>query len=363
MCYHTFHQCMSAVLASLEAAEWEGVKMVCADAFVHWIWPVFADYVANYPEQCLVTCCMENRCPICKVQPDKRGSHEAFHPQRKREMAVLLFKHELNTLSPEDKKEFSDLVLGEKEVSEHFKAMLGHPGLQHFKNGISLVSQWTGTEHKAMEKVFLGLLPTTKTLQSMKAALDSFYAVKEVFIELKACSPEHFNIPKIHSMDHYMQLIWLFGLPDRFNMESPEWLHIDYAKNMYHASNKKDYTIQMMRWLSRQESIDQFMAYLTWMREGSYQPAQSGTQSTPDSHAPTIIEDEDKGSIYVQLQSDHHPLYSIPRMHLVHLQNVPAEVFMKNHNVTEFLTALQTYLISHKCPIATQLFDMFNLYK
>ncbi|KAF9486758.1 hypothetical protein BDN71DRAFT_1437349 [Pleurotus eryngii] len=111
MCYHTFHQCMSAVLASLEAAEWEGVKMVCADAFVHWIWPVFADYVANYPEQCLVTCCMENRCPICKVQPDKRGSHEAFHPQRKREMAVLLFKHELNTLSPEDKKEFSDLGL------------------------------------------------------------------------------------------------------------------------------------------------------------------------------------------------------------------------------------------------------------
>jgi hypothetical protein len=30
--------------------------------------------------------------------------------------------------------------------------------LRHFQKGISLISQWTGTEYKNMEKVFLGVL-------------------------------------------------------------------------------------------------------------------------------------------------------------------------------------------------------------
>lgn len=33
-----------------------------------------------------------------------------------------------------------------------------HHGLRHFKNGISSVTQWTGKEHKEMEKIFLGLV-------------------------------------------------------------------------------------------------------------------------------------------------------------------------------------------------------------
>jgi len=48
-------------------------------------------------------------------------------------------------------------------------------------------------------------------------------------------------------MTHYVFLIQMFG-----NADGLERLHIDYA---YRASNKKDYTIQMTRWLDRQESI------------------------------------------------------------------------------------------------------------
>ena len=106
-----------------------------------------------------------------------------------------------------------------------------HPTLRHFKKGISLVTQWTGTEYKNMEKVFLGVAVRiteqkvihvirsvldfiyyahfeTHDLQSL-AKLDEAWAVfhqnKEIFIELKV--REHFNIPKIHSSKHYLDSI------------------------------------------------------------------------------------------------------------------------------------------------------------
>ncbi|KAG6901439.1 hypothetical protein DXG01_001133, partial [Tephrocybe rancida] len=72
-------------------------------------------------------------------------------------------------------------------------------------------------------------------------------------------------------MQHYTALIKLFGSADGFNTESPERLHIDYAKNAYRASNKNDYTIQMMNWLSRQESVDRFTRYLEWVEHGEMQ--------------------------------------------------------------------------------------------
>ncbi len=49
-------------------------------------------------------------------------------------------------------------IVSEDEIDAQFKAMTSFAGLRHFKKGISSVSQWTGTEHKEMEKVFVGVL-------------------------------------------------------------------------------------------------------------------------------------------------------------------------------------------------------------
>ncbi|KAJ6621558.1 hypothetical protein B0H10DRAFT_1945364 [Mycena sp. CBHHK59/15] len=102
-------------------------------------------------------------------------------------------------------------IIGKLEIDKHFRAMSDHPGICHFKSSISSVSQWTGTEHKEMEKVFLGLIAagtiprmvkavrglidfayfaslqshTSNTLLSMHEALNTFHTNKEVFIELK----------------------------------------------------------------------------------------------------------------------------------------------------------------------------------
>ena len=62
--YQLFIKCMSILMECLVEAGRKGEDMVCTDSWIQQIWPIFAAYVADYPKQCLVVCCMENRCPI-----------------------------------------------------------------------------------------------------------------------------------------------------------------------------------------------------------------------------------------------------------------------------------------------------------
>ncbi|KAG6816647.1 hypothetical protein H0H93_007857 [Arthromyces matolae] len=183
-------------------------------------------------------------------------------------------------------------IMGERELDARFKAMADHPGLRHFKKGISFVSQWTGTEHKEMEKVMMGVLAggvnsrvltvgralldfifyaqyqfhTTKTLAALQSSLDTFHANKDVFIELEC--REDFNIPKLHSMIHYVEAIRALGSADGYNTESPERLHIEFAKDAYRASNKRDYTEQMALWLQRREAMWICEGFCAWVEYG-----------------------------------------------------------------------------------------------
>ncbi|EIW62736.1 uncharacterized protein TRAVEDRAFT_91351, partial [Trametes versicolor FP-101664 SS1] len=178
---------------------------------------------------------------------------------------------------------------GADEIDRHFKAMLKHSDLRYFKSGISLVSQWTGTEFKNMEKSFLGVVAGAvdeRVTRAVRAVLDFIYLAhfethtdsslealhqswldyhkyKVVFVELDI--REHFNFPKGHSMEHYEPSIRSVGTADGYSTEHPERLHIDFAKLAYGASNKQaSYIQQMTRWLERQEAVHRFASYLEW---------------------------------------------------------------------------------------------------
>ena len=135
--------------------------------------------------------------------------------------------------------------------------MMSYSGLRHFKKGISSRKQWTGSDHKELERVFLsvvaGLLDecvviavrgildftyytqyqshTELMLKKMDITLHSFHRHKSIFVDLGMHND--FNIPKIHLMLHYSTSICLFGSMDGFNTELPERLHINLTKKAY----------------------------------------------------------------------------------------------------------------------------------
>ena len=197
--YRLFHFCMSKILEPLVKAGKDGVKITCSDGLIRLFYLILAAYVTDYPEQCLVVCCMENRCPRCTVSPNNHGDNvKSLYRDHETTLNILEehqkggdpvkfdqyglravyqpFWHNLphcnifasftpDLLHQLHKGVFKDhlvkwctAVIGEAEVDARFKAMSSYPGLRHFKKGISFVTQWTGTEHKEMEKIFLGVL-------------------------------------------------------------------------------------------------------------------------------------------------------------------------------------------------------------
>ncbi|KAH9003605.1 hypothetical protein EDB83DRAFT_2509552 [Lactarius deliciosus] len=291
-----FHACVQIILAPIAGYGETGVAMKSGDGTWRRCHPIFALFVGDYPKQILVTCTYSGQCPKCAVPHNRLGEFVRF-PLRNYDRATqtyLLVDEDVHVfhaacrevgLKPIFHPFWESLPLVNIFVSitpdilhqmlqgvmKHLIAWLTHssvfgPGqidarcrslppnhhIKTFSNGITILSRVSGQEHKEMCRILLGLIvdlplpsgqvtsrivrslpsQTTDTITQLDEALARFHSNKA-----------HFNIPNTS--------IALFGTTDNYNTEQTEWLHIDFTKDTYRATNHKDEYPQMTTWLER----------------------------------------------------------------------------------------------------------------
>ncbi|KAI0683940.1 hypothetical protein BC835DRAFT_1515409 [Cytidiella melzeri] len=184
---------------------------------------------------------------------------------------------------------------GAAEIDAQCRRIPPNHHIRIFENGISSLSKVTGHEHDQICRILLGLVldmplldstvspapvvrcvraildflylaqypvHTDDTLVLLDDALARFHADKQVFVDLGI--REHFNLPKLHFALHYSQSIRLFGTTDNFNTEYTERLHIDFTKDAYQSTNRKDEFAQMTVWLERREKVHRHAQFVEW---------------------------------------------------------------------------------------------------
>lgn len=350
--HYIFHRAMREILDPLRKAGKQGVEMVCGDGWVRRIHPILACYVADYPEQCLVTCSKGNSCPKCYCSKTQFGEPNLADLRTQESTLQVISQAAEETINKSDSVfrkacqdrlvsgyvtqpfwegfpyanihvsitpdvlhqlyqgvvkhlvEWVQSIMSEKELDARIRALPPAFGVRQFTKGISHLEQVTGPERKAIAKILLGCLigkMPTKGLAACRALLDFVYmaqnssqddvtldymrtALKEWFKNRSYFTDVgvrmDFDIPKFHSLLHYIESIELFGTTDNYNTETFERLHIDFAKKGWRASNHKDEFPQMIQWLTRQEKIVLFEKHLQWRQEQHpQQDHSSGTQT------------------------------------------------------------------------------------
>ncbi|KAI0741314.1 hypothetical protein C8Q80DRAFT_1273779 [Daedaleopsis nitida] len=436
--YRLFHHCMSLIFEPLKDAGRDGVPMTCADGLIRLIFPILAAYIADHPEQCLVTCCKENRCPRCLAPPNERGDH-VQHPLRNHNLAAdnlrrygdgenvpeftdqglrpvfnpfwadLPHADIFATIAPDILHQihkgvvkdhllkWCQSIVGQDVLDNALSSLPQAYGLRHFGRGISMISQWTGAEAKELEKVLLGLMVgrvpsrvlravralldfvylaqyhvhSNTTLSHMESALADFHAHKDAFCELGV--RQHFNIPKLHSLIHYIEAIRRLGCLDGLNTESSERLHIDFAKKAYRASSRCEYFVQMTTWLQRQEAIQRRVAYLDWIDDElereiarSEIGLEDGSEEEDDpednADGPRTL-DEEINALRELINSNVKRASQVPLTPSA--RHVSLTTIIANYGATDFLEQLNAFLREHAsgspAATATTTYSAFHL--
>ena len=194
------------------------------------------------------------------------------------------------------------------EIDARCRRLPPNHNIRLFTKGISHLSRVTGQEHDQICRIILGLiiniqLPnnmsnvrlihstralldflylakypihTNSTLHLLMDALSRFHANRDIFINLGIRS--QFNLPKLHYMSHYVELIKYFGTTDNFDTQYTERLHIDIPKSSYAATNHKDEYVQMTSWSDRKERVLRHEQYIEWRRAGTCPPTRIGRE-------------------------------------------------------------------------------------
>lgn len=250
---------------------------------------------------------------------------------------------------------------GAVEIDARCRRLPPNHNIRLFMKGISTLSRVTGKEHSQMcsfllslivdirlpnntpstrlvravrallDFVFLAQYPlhTTETLSRLGDALQRFHDNKDIFVDLGIRT--NMNLPKLHSLAHYIMYIKLYGTTDNYNTEYTERLHIELAKDAWRATNSKDEFPQMTLWLERKEKIFRHEKFVKWQLSGCPGPP---TRQHSLGHLGIVYERH--------LKMPKHPT----------LKAVRLDTIINKYGATLFTDALARYIVEYRNPTA-----------
>ena len=223
-----FHACMEMVLDPIRPHGETGLLMMSGDGTWRRCHPILATFVGDYPEQTLVTCTFNGRCPKCLVPHSELGEYTHYPPRdyaeaidtyllASNDMKAFLaacrstglkpvylpfwrrlpltnifisvtpdilhqllqgvLKHVLSWLT-------HSAVFGGAVIDARSRAMPPNHHITIFAKGITSLSRVTGKEHKDMCRFLIGLvtdLPlrgghsSSRVVRALRAILDFIY--------------------------------------------------------------------------------------------------------------------------------------------------------------------------------------------
>jgi hypothetical protein len=242
---------MQLILAPIGSCGETGVAMMSADGIWRRCHPIFAIFVGDYPEQALVTCTYNGRCPKCEVPRDRLGEFQEF-PSRTpseanktyrladgnvhvfhracREACVKPVFHPFWEILP-----FSDIflsitpdilhqilqgvakhiigwlasptVFGSAEINKRCRLIPPNHNITPITKGLTTFSRVTGQEHKNMCRVLLGLiidlpLPDgqvpSRVVKAVRAFLDFLYLAQYPSHTIQTLQHLHESLARFH---------------------------------------------------------------------------------------------------------------------------------------------------------------------
>ncbi|KAF8462345.1 hypothetical protein JB92DRAFT_3136774 [Gautieria morchelliformis] len=248
-------------------------------------------YIADYPEQALLACIVQGWCAKCTAPAkDLDTGHHVRRSQAHTDLLVEEFElgmlwdeyglvgdivpftngfphANINELLSSDilhqliKGVFKDHLVTwvndyinvEHSASEAQKILddidrrialaPSFAGLRRFPEGRNF-KQWTGDDSKALMKQ-LKAMCQMRCLAALDNALQRFHRHREVF-RTSGVRAEGFNLPRQHSLIHYVKMIRAYGAPNGLCSSITESKHIKAVKEPWRRSSRFEALSQML---------------------------------------------------------------------------------------------------------------------
>ncbi|KAM6503138.1 hypothetical protein JOM56_000081 [Amanita muscaria] len=364
-----FHGSLMQILQTLRPGMEEPEVLRYADGHYRKTLYGLGAYIADYPEQVVLSCIVQDWCPLCTASNKDldgeggRRTHELTE--------VLMDAHDGKTLwfdygivpgimpftrgfpwadihdiiTPDIlhqviKGTFKDhLITWVEIIDRRIAAVPPFSNLRRFPDGRGF-KQWTGNDSKALMKVYLaaivGYVPTQMVkalstfmeicyivrrsvidehdLDKFNELLAKFHHEREVFRK-EGVRPDGFNLPRQHALSHYHNLIRKFGAPNGICSSITESKHIKAVKEPWRRSSRFNALPQMI--LTNQR-LDKLSACAVDFKTRSIM---DGTPGIGETNVSSIDNDDDDGGAI-----DDYGIVGETKLSKKAVPNVPHEV-------------------------------------